>query len=220
MPKNRWLYVSVLFVILTVIGFLVGIKFFPLLSLNPKLKTTPAPTFFVTSLPANRPLILSLTRIDNYPGFTPDPTKIELEAIKISFNTIDETGKYFLYGIYETSGEKIVVSGIVTDALNRDGLRLSLKDEFGHELPVTVILKKNNDSFPVGNLNVKNGLDFRKEIKIQNRQITEIENKIKDQKVVAEIENDQITQDELNKLIQTNFSQKISLPAKVIYIKE
>lgn len=189
--KLLLIYLVIFLVFASLAYFLV--RFLSKTKSGPELKQNPATsTKKSTPLPPNYKPPPVLTRLD-FPKVTPGSTigsRISKPfSPKNSFNTIDDSGNYFLFGVYETNSGKTLVAGIVRKlTIDQNLLKLQLEDEFGDLISTTIEMSISNDkSVSVGTRNTDRALDLSKPVNIANRQLNSFKDSLTGSRIVVEI---------------------------------
>lgn len=178
-------------------------------------KKASAPSGTTTALPADRTLPSVLVRLDHpeasRSGTSSAEALLPVDFSKI-FNTVDEEGKYFLYGFFKTSGGRFLASGIVDEIREESPGTISLKliDELGQPLASVVTLTLGSDgTFPVGLKNTPEALDFRQPVTVSPTQFPQVQAKLARAKVVIELAN-----------LDSFRENAAALKGTIIYLKE
>lgn len=144
-----------------------------------------------TSLSDNRTLPSSLRRLDKdeipaNPSST--PKLIQEVFFKNTFNAIDEDGKYFSHGIFQTTSGTFIASGFVKNITKDQGIIFYLVDEFGEEInPPIKIPSDKATSFPVGTRNTNLSLDLKQPLSVSNKDVLSLSASLINSKVVFEL---------------------------------
>lgn len=213
--------IILIFALFFIIAIALIIKSYPKISLTNFFPPRRHKPVTITLPDTGRKLPVALKRLDRIETQldSNNPKIISSQVIQKTFNTIDEEGKYFLYGIYQTSQKRLLASGIVNKIEEKNGLQIKLIDEFRDKIAGIFILYPSQDgNFPVGVKNTANALDFRKEIKLENTNISTLAKRIENSKVVIELEDNQENQDNLTSL-STDLAQSLEFVGKAIYLK-
>lgn len=105
-----------------------------------------------------------------------------------SFNTKDDAGSFFLFGVYKTKSEKILVAGIVSKIEVGKSLKLWLVDGFSDLIePVVEFSIAEDGSIPVAAKNSGKDLDLSKDVKVVNRNLESFKNNLVGSRVVVEV---------------------------------
>lgn len=174
------------------IALLVGVSVWFVLNL----KRPPAPTTkaVFSKLPDGYTPPQVLTRIDSKVSTgeaspkTVLPNRLTPEQ---SFNTKDDAGSFFLFGVYKTKSGKILIAGIVQKIEVGKSLKLWLVDGFSDLIePVVEIAIAEDGSIPVVAKNSGKDLDLSKPVNIVNRNLDSFKNNLVGSRVVVEVDSD------------------------------
>lgn len=170
------------------------------------------------SPPANykRPSILprlDFSKIAPDPAITPKPNKpFKPEYM---FNTVDDAGNFFLFGVFKTASGKMLVAGIIQRIEINDNLSLWLEDGVGDTLPVyTRLPLKEGKWVKVASRNNPKLLDLREKLTITDRDINTFKDSLVGSRVALEVEPDS----EVIKCLTSSCPQSdLLLVGKVLY---
>ena len=172
-----------------------------------KNRKTLLPTPTPVSLRPPRVYPPSLVRIDKNPDSITDKPITRVDLLEKGFTTKDDAGNYFLYGVFKTASGKTLVSGVVIEIQEKNGLLLTLIDEYGDKLPVVVELAPDSQkTFSTGAVNIPATLDLSKKVSLSQVSLEALKNTLISQRIVAETE--------------SYSTQTGVLKAKVLYVKE